>query len=140
MYAEFDDSLITGNELIDSQHRELIDRINQLIESCSENPDRRAAVKMLNYLADYTEFHFRAEEELQEKVGYPGIKEHKEKHKELEQTVHELHEMLEEQEGPTEEFVRQVEKNVADWLLYHIKTFDRSVAEYVVMRENEQRL
>ena len=48
--------------------------------------------------------------------------------------------MLEEQEGPTEEFVRQVEKNVADWLLYHIKTFDRSVAEYVFMRENEQRL
>ena len=30
MYAEFTDDLITGNEMIDSQHRELISRINDL--------------------------------------------------------------------------------------------------------------
>ena len=27
MYAEFDDSLITGNDLIDSQHKELIQKM-----------------------------------------------------------------------------------------------------------------
>ena len=27
MYAEFDDSLITGNDLIDSQHKELIQKL-----------------------------------------------------------------------------------------------------------------
>ena len=31
MRAEFDDSLVTGNEMIDSQHRELIDKINKLL-------------------------------------------------------------------------------------------------------------
>ena len=140
MYAEFDDSLVTGNEMIDAQHKELIKRINDLLISCEEHADRKAAVQMLNYLADYTDFHFKAEEELQEQIGYPGIQEHKKKHEELKKTVQELHEMLEEQEGPTDDFVEQVNKNVTQWLYYHIKGFDRSVAEYKFMADNEQRL
>ena len=55
MYAEFDDTLVTGNEMIDSQHKELIGKINDLLRSCENNGNRTAAVKMLNYLADYTE-------------------------------------------------------------------------------------
>ena len=87
-----------------------------------------------------TDYHFAEEEKLQEEVGYPGIKEHKKKHEELRQTVRELHDMLVEQEGPTEEFVKQVYGNVAEWLYYHIKGFDRSVAEFIFIRENENRL
>ena len=30
MYAEFTDNLVTGNEMIDSQHKELIERMNKL--------------------------------------------------------------------------------------------------------------
>ena len=116
MYAEFDDTLVTGNEMIDSQHRELIGKINDLLRSCEDHADRKGAVRMLNYLADYTEFHFKAEEQLQEEIGYPGIKEHKAKHEELRRTVSELHEMLEEQEGPTDDFVEMVNKNVTEWL------------------------
>lgn len=140
MYAEFDDTLVTGNEMIDSQHKELIGRINDLLRSCEEEADLRAAVKMLNYLADYTEYHFGEEEALQAAIGYPGIEEHKKKHEELRKTVEELHEMLEEQEGPTKAFVEQVNKNVTEWLFYHIRSFDRSVAEYKFMRNNEERL
>ena len=37
MYAEFDDTLVTGNEMIDSQHRELIGKINDLLRSCEDH-------------------------------------------------------------------------------------------------------
>ena len=47
-----------------------------------------------------------------------------------------VEEMLEDQEGPTDEFVDQVRKQVIEWLYYHIKTFDRSVAEYKYMHGN----
>ena len=66
MYAEFDESLVTGNEMIDSQHKELIGKINKLLDSCEAGNDKLAAVKTLDYLADYTDFHFSAEEKLQE--------------------------------------------------------------------------
>ena len=95
---------------------------------------------MLDYLLDYTIFHFEAEEKLQEEIQYPGIQEHKAKHAEFKQAVKELQEMLEEEEGPTEAFVAQVQKNVVDWLYDHIKGFDRSVAEYKFMASNTDRL
>ncbi len=138
MRAEFDDTLITGNEMIDTQHKELIGRINRLLILCeNEKPAKREAVETLDYLADYTEFHFAAEEKLQEEIEYPGIVEHKAKHEELRRTVKELHEMLEEQEGPTDQFVACVNEQVTQWLFRHIRGFDRSVAEYRFMRDNE---
>ena len=112
--------------------------LDYIVIECAYNYDSTAEREMLNYLADYTEFHFNAEEQLQEEIGYPGIKEHKEKHEELRRTVSELHEMLEDQEGPSDAFVDMVNKNVTEWLYYHIKGFDRSVAEYKFMRNNEK--
>ena len=108
----------------------LISRIDQLLQSCQEGNGQIKAIKMLDYLLDYTEFHFDAEEKLQEEISFPAINEHKAKHGEFKNAVKELQEMLEEEEGPTEAFVAQVQKNVVDWLFDHIKIFDRAVAEY----------
>ena len=140
MRAEFDETLVTGNEMIDSQHKELIDKINKLLDSCENGNDKLAAVKTLDYLSDYTDFHFGAEEKLQEEIEYPGFEEHKKEHENLRKVVAELHKMLVEEEGPSPAFVEQVNKNVIEWLYRHIKGFDRSVAEYKFMRENDGRL
>ena len=43
MYAEFTDDLVTGNTLIDSQHKELIDKINDLLKSCEERSNQSGA-------------------------------------------------------------------------------------------------
>ena len=138
MRAEFDETLVTGNEMIDGQHKELIDKINMLLDSCEVGNDKLTAIKTLDYLADYTDFHFGEEEKLQESISYPGIEQHKKEHEKLRRVVEELHEMLEEQEGPTEAFVAQVQENVINWLYNHIKGFDRSVAEYKNMRGNSE--
>lgn len=138
VYAEFDENLVTGDELIDSQHKELIGKINELLKVCEKRDGKMTALKTLNYLADYTDFHFSAEEKLQEEIGYPGLAEHKEKHEELRKVVKELFEMLEDQEGPTDDFVEQVNRNVTQWLYHHIKGFDRSVAEFKNMRNNPE--
>ena len=61
MSVTFDKSLETGNELIDQQHKELIDRVNKLLESCYMGTEKRTAIQTLNFLLDYTEFHFQAE-------------------------------------------------------------------------------
>lgn len=136
MFAEFDDSLITGNEIIDAQHKELILRINKLIKSCNEPSSIMNAVSILNYLADYTNYHFKEEEKLQEELNYPGLKEHKEKHDEFRKVIDDLHLMLMEEEGPSEAFAKAVETNVRDWFYSHIIRYDRSIAEYKYLRMN----
>lgn len=123
--------LLTGNELIDSEHKELIDRINKLVDSCESGKEKTTAVRTLDFLMDYTEFHFRDEEKLQEEAGYPEIENHKLQHKVFEKAVNELKEMLEEEEGPTEAFVAAVNKNITEWFLNHIQVWDKKVAEHV---------
>ncbi len=140
MVIEFSDNLLTGNKTIDTQHRELIERIAAFVNSCENGDGKMKAIKMLDYLAEYTEFHFSAEEALQQEAGYPGYKEHKTKHDEFKKTVETLHEFLEESEGPTEAFVNQVKEKVVDWLFQHIEGFDRSVAEYINYVHNPNRL
>ncbi len=140
MYAEFHDNLITGNEMIDSQHRELIQKINDLLKSCEKSNDKAVAVKTLDFLMDYTEYHFNAEEQLQKDIGYPGYAKHKAQHDLFRQSIGELHEMLEEEEGPSPAFVKRVQDKVIEWLYVHIQGFDRSVAEYKFMRESNERL
>ena len=85
-------------------------------------------------------FHFKEEEKLQKDVGYPGLEEHIKKHEEFRHTVKVLYDYLDENEGPDEKFMEQVKINVIDWLFGHIKTFDRSVAEYINIYDNPDRL
>ena len=111
MNITFDDNLITGNKTIDSQHQELIDRIRQFVAACESGDSKIKAIKMLDYLDEYTNFHFQEEEELQKKVSYPEISSHHAKHEEFKTSM-----------------------------FQHIKTFDRSVAEYIHLKDNSNRL
>ena len=72
----FDDNLVTGNNTIDTQHKELIDRIRNFVVACQNGDSKVKAIKMLDYLDEYTDFHFKEEEELQEKAGYPERGQH----------------------------------------------------------------
>ena len=83
MNITFDDNLITGNKTIDSQHQELIDRIRQFVAACESGDSKIKAIKMLDYLDEYTNFHFQEEEELQKKVSYPELAAHHAKHEEF---------------------------------------------------------
>lgn len=130
----FDESLYTGDERIDSQHKELIARVNKLIESCTEGNGKLTAVKTLDFLMDYTDYHFAEEEALQEKAGYPKLDAHRKLHEEFRRSVDELREMLEEEEGPTEAFVAAVNKNIGDWLVNHIRKCDTDVAAFITGR------
>ena len=117
--------------MIDEQHKELIGKIDKLVACCEEGGGKVEAIKMLDYLSAYTDFHFGEEEKLQEEVSYPAIEGHKAKHAEFKKSVEELHEMLVEEEGPTDAFVAAVQKNVVDWLFDHIKNMDQALAAYV---------
>lgn len=131
MSIVFDESLYTGNELIDSEHKELIARVNKLVESCEKGTEKVTAVKTLDFLMDYTEVHFSHEEKLQQDVGYDKLELHKEQHETFKKSVDELRQMLEEEEGPTDAFVDAVNKNISQWLVEHIQGWDKAVAAYI---------
>lgn len=61
---------------------------------------------MLDYLDEYTNFHFQEEEDLQKKVSYPELAAHHAKHEEFKKSIQELYDYLNENEGPDDSVYR----------------------------------
>lgn len=81
--VEWSTDLETGIAVIDRDHRILVDLINQLHDSIGDQEERATLGSVLNSLYEYTGYHFAREEKLQELVGYPGLEEHRARHRQL---------------------------------------------------------
>lgn len=83
---EWNDDYLTGIELIDEQHKTLIgigNRLYALLMSPFAKDKYDDIVSILKELTDYTVFHFSAEEELMDRIGYRRIISHKAVHNEF---------------------------------------------------------
>ena len=116
-------NLETGNILIDQQHKQLIDAINNLLQACSTGKGRAEIAKTTKFLYDYTQKHFRDEERLQMQYRYPDYPNHKRYHHEFEQVVKDLAMQLQ-KEGPTIALVGKINTAIGGWLLNHIQRED----------------
>ncbi|MDR0822093.1 MAG: hemerythrin family protein [Oscillospiraceae bacterium] len=129
----FDKSLETGNQLIDTQHRELIKRLNALLDACSTGKGRAAIEGFVKSVSEYTAKHFADEEKLQQQSKYPDYINHKRYHDTFKKTVASIGKEIAEQ-GPTISLTGKVNHDIAGWLITHIKTEDVKVAAHI--REN----
>lgn len=71
-----------GHPVLDEQHQSLIDKANSLLDLCAIHADAAALVRMDELLQE-TERHFRYEEGVLRKVGYPRIETHMADHARL---------------------------------------------------------
>lgn len=79
--------LSIGIKEIDEQHKILVKLVNQLHAAMKARVGTKEASVVLDKLADYTVFHFKHEEDLFQKHGYPAQVEHKKFHTELVDSV-----------------------------------------------------
>ena len=65
MYAVFNDNLLTGNNLIDEQHREIIEKINKLVNTCEngscqiESPSQKFVKAVQENVIDWLYRHIK---------------------------------------------------------------------------------
>ena len=122
--------LETGNALIDREHRELIDAINALLDSCSKGQGRNELEKTAQFLQNYTSKHFSDEEQLQRQNNYPDYVQHKRYHEAFKKTVADIVSRLS-VNGPTVALVGEINSALAGWLINHIKKEDKKLAAYL---------
>ncbi len=122
--------LETGNDTIDSQHRQLIETLNELIESCASGIDAEKLRDTLDFLVQYTVRHFDDEEMLQFMHMYPDFDKHRQLHDNFKKTVADLVRRYEES-GSSEELSNDVNKIVAAWFLRHIRMEDKKIGTYL---------
>jgi hemerythrin len=130
MAYTWSDDMKTGNTMIDIQHKQLIQAVNDLLAACASGQGRTEIGKTLDFLSAYTEKHFADEEKLQLQYKYPDYPRHKKLHDGFKQLVHQLAQQLKEQ-GPTVSLVSKVNTQIGDWLVNHIKKEDMKVAAHI---------
>lgn len=122
--------LETGNTMIDSQHRQLIEAINKLLEACQAGKGRAELDKILTFLSSYTNQHFSDEEKLQQQYQYPDYQNHKKMHEQFRIVVRDLADQLR-TNGPSIDLVGKVNSSIGGWLVNHIKSQDVKVAAHI---------
>ncbi|MBP1736396.1 MAG: bacteriohemerythrin [Oscillospiraceae bacterium] len=123
-------ALETGHAAIDTQHKQLVETVNNLLDACSKGKGRDEIKKVMGFLLQYTVKHFADEERLQQSSGYPDYLNHKKIHTEFTQTAKNLAAELEEK-GPSIVMVGKINKVLGDWLIQHIQKEDMKIAKYI---------
>lgn len=125
--------LETGNSQIDTEHQQLIQATNRLLEACVAGKGQQELHATVDFLRQYTITHFLHEEALQLDYSYPDYPNHKRLHESFLKNVEDLAARLYAQ-GPSMELAAEINKRLAAWLLNHIKTEDVKVAQHCQRR------
>ena len=129
MRYELTQDLLTGNQLIDSEHRQLFDAINALMDACAQGAGRTKISETVQFLNSYVNKHFGDEEKLQVQSKYPGYAAHKQFHdgykRQLSQTTQALI-----AEGPTVKALGDLNR-IVGVLVSHIRIEDKKLARHV---------
>ena len=120
---EWTEDLSVGVELIDTQHKMLIERLNNLSKSLESNQGPAKISDTLDFLIEYTDFHFSTEEKHMAANNYEGLDAHKKKHGEFKTTLDNLEEEFKE-EGATHMLAQSIDSLLVDWLFKHIRGVD----------------
>lgn len=128
----------TGVELIDTEHRRLFEIIhdtNDLIHAELLHNKYDEIMHLLVELKDYTEFHFRDEENLMERIHYPEISAQKRAHTAFVERLVEVDLTdLDEMDDNQQEYLIDLINFLSGWLINHILGSDKKIGEY--MREH----
>jgi len=126
----FTPDLETRIPRIDNQHRELIRRINNVVALGDRASGRDESDRTIALLGSYIDDHFRDEEELQSKSGYPKFEWHREQHKVYVESFRRLKEDYE-KNGPSFSFTFRLNKSIIEWIVKHIQQEDADFARFV---------
>jgi hemerythrin len=129
-FVVWDDRYITGIQLFDDQHKELIRFTDELFRSCQAGDGSANAVfkKTAHSAVDYVKKHFSAEERMFENIGYPLAAEHKKQHEGfIKRVLEDVHKF----EGGASFVPLAFAGFLREWILTHIAVHDKQYADFI---------
>lgn len=128
--AQWTNELATGLCELDCQHKALIKMTNVLNEVLSKNKGKEVITQAASCLLDFFSEHFQNEERIMQESDYPSYKDHKGQHDEF---LRELKSQVDEfnNTGDNSPLVNKVQHSIVRWLLDHIVSYDKELANFV---------
>lgn len=114
----------TGHEHIDEHHEHLLSLTTQL-DLVIQSNRRKNIEPIIVFLEDYSENHFKEEEDIMKQSNYIGYSLHKAEHQKFKHLIKDLRNLFDNNK-PTTHLVFFIRK-IIDQLVSHIKTVDISI-------------
>lgn len=130
-YLHWDNSMNTGIELIDNDHKKLLGLINQLQTATRYQIDDSMIVNILTELIDYTKYHFDREEQLMRINDYPDYEAHKKLHIQMINKISQLSTAYKTDKLHT---IDEALAFLKTWLIQHIKAKDKDYIPYIKIK------
>src|SRR5471030_1949833 len=130
MYLNWDSTLATGINIIDNQHKELFNRLNQFLISMKEGKSKEEVIKTLDFLEIYVVKHFNEEEEIQKKNNYPKIDIQHKQHEGFKDELKQLRNNYE-AKGESVLLALNIQGKMNNWWRNHIITLDKDLGEFL---------
>jgi hemerythrin len=113
---------------IDEQHKKLFDLVNAMYDAMHAGKGSDMIGTVIEEFVDFTDYHFKAEERLMLRHGYPDFEGHKEMHDALVRKALSIKEAFDSGNSPT---AIEVMLLMANWLNLHIFDEDQKYRPYV---------
>ena len=127
-FIEWTDAISVGIKEFDTHHQKLLDLVNDLHAAMRSGDDPGKANLALADLLSYTRHHFEAEEKVMAAHEFPGLEEHRKRHRDLIEEVADLKASADAGEAVVTmkllNFLRQ-------WLIDHIRGMDREYTAFL---------
>lgn len=131
MFLPWIDRYAIGDELVDGQHRRMLEMINLLHSALVNKGASEVVSQVITQVAEYSREHFLAEEALMDRVSYPGLVAHRKHHGAMiKQLTMLLHRMKRGEEISTREMLAFLKS----WWQEHIMTEDRKIGQWIKER------
>ena len=128
----WDKKLSTGDERTDSQHKVLIDKLNEfemIVSSNSSGDIRREAGEVLDFLQFYAAWHFAQEEQLMTELNCPAAAENKAAHGRFLEMFGKFYSQWQSSSMDIE-LARSTYRKLSEWVTDHIMTVDTQLKSY----------
>ncbi len=130
-YVQWKDEYSVGIEVIDNDHKRLLNLINQLETAAHYQTDATFEKEALDALVDYTKTHFTREEGLMEQYDYPQFEVHKKEHETM---IAAVNEYLAAYERDRQGTIESMINFLRDWLIKHINGSDQGYSQHLLDR------
>ena len=125
------DSYSTGVQIIDDQHRQIFQTINELFDLLQAEAPLQPILDNVDFLIAYAVNHFQTEESFMGESGYPNLAEHREEHRHLVDRIQAIRARFTSPEPPT---VLELSRMVGEWTSHHISEVDMGYASFLNRR------
>lgn len=130
MNLKWNDTMAVGIDEIDSQHRELFNRINALVAAMKESRGAEEVDKTLEFLSEYVIDHFGMEEKLMDSRDFPEAEAHKAAHEGFKEKLLEFKDKLD-AEGPSSALSLKTSNLLGTWWIDHISQVDKKLGAFL---------